>query len=129
MASKDSLTGLVVPPNGTDIDKMALWGEFIQAERNAQWREKAAEKYTYKVLDMAPDPPELNIAPTTDNRQQHNNGIGWKELAAIGGIGIAGLFGINAMNKPEQPPAPVVQPAPVDKDTDTDSSVKLRWGD
>jgi hypothetical protein len=113
-----------------DIDKMMLWGEYIQSERNSQWRERVAEKMTLKGLDLALDPPDINVAP--DNSQDHRtvNGIGWKEMAVLGGLGLGGLLGVGALLKPQQPPVqpPAVVSPVVDTDTDTDSSVKLQWG-
>ena len=109
------------------IDKQALWGDFRDAERqNREWREKLANKAAHKALDIPLDGPGLGVNVT----KNESTGISWKEIAAVGGLGLGGLLGWNALHDRPQPtpPAPVVQPAPNFKDTDTDTKYDLRWG-
>lgn len=115
------------------IDKQALWGDFRDAERqNREWREKLANKAAHKALDIPLDGPGLGVHVT----KNESTGLGWKELVAFGGIGLAGLLGYGALQKPaaQQVPPAIVQPLPPPphtpdfKDTDTNTKYDLRWG-
>ena len=112
------------------IDKKMLYGEAIESmKKNREWREKLAEKATYKALDIPMDPSDVAIRTNQTNVQ----GLGWKELATIGAIGLGGgALGYAALKPgpPPQPPAAVApaNPGPVqDRDTDTTGEYDIEW--
>lgn len=114
------------------INKKMLYGEFTEAMKaNREWREKLAEKASHKALDIPMD-SALGINTNTTNV----SGIGWKEMAVVGGglLGATGLgLGAYAALKPGPPPQPPAAVAPAnpgpaqDRDTDTTGEYDIEW--
>ncbi len=86
------------------VDKQALYGEFIAGQK---WRQKLAEKLTYKAVDV-PEDVGVQISNT--------RGFGWKEIVAAGVFGLSGLIATGGMILGglwmfnQSKPAPVVPP-------------------
>lgn len=110
------------------IDKQYAYGDYRDAEKaNWMWREKLAEKVAHKSVDI---PMDNQMAIQADNRTTNVQGMGWKELAAIGALGLGGILGYGAVTKPTivQPPAAAVAPAaPQQNFNDTDTKYDIRW--
>jgi hypothetical protein len=88
-------------------DKDFLYGKY-QAKRD--WRNRLASKLAHKSLDIDED-EDVNV----DNSRI---GIGWKELAVIGLMGLGGAWIYNNTNNNTTPPAATVQPGngPIDSE-------------
>ena len=71
-----------------------LWGIF---DRNQVWRDKLAERASHKALNIAPDDMEINT--------RTQSGMGWKELAVIGGALLGGWWMMNGTPGTEPPAA------------------------
>ena len=102
-----------------EIDKKFLYGKF---ESGQEWQNTLNRKAAHKALDIPEDMP-ITV---------HKNGLGWKELLAIGamgmlglGTGVGGLAGVGGLmyllNKPAAAPAAAANPPPISTDTDTDT--------
>lgn len=83
------------------------------------WRNNLEKKATHKALDI----------PLDDDMGDTNirTGMGWKELAVIGSLLVAGIGGSYMLNRPSipVPVPPVVQP--VDPSVDTDTQYNLKF--
>lgn len=77
-------------------DKKYLYGEF---QKNENWQNKLLRKLSFKSLDIADDDVDVNV-------DKSQTGIGWRELAVIGAIGLGGLHFWG-----QQPTSPPVSPA------------------
>lgn len=74
-------------------------GEQLSAsEKRATWRSNLAKKATYKALEI---PLEDGIGVSVVN------GLGWKEIAAIGAISLGFLFGLRSLDTQPATVAPV----------------------
>lgn len=114
------------------IDKDYLYGKFqssvdreVAAREEAQlWRERVAEMAARKALDLPIDrnSPGLNTGINVHNGVK----FGWKELLAIGGLGIAGMGTYLHYTQP-QTPTVIEQPKVDHVDTDTDTSFDVQW--
>lgn len=84
-------------------DKGYLYGVYQAA---ADWRDNLYRKACHKSLDIAEDDMgDINAPKTTSI----NNGLGWKELLAFGGLALGGYW-LLAERTPE-PTVPPVVPA------------------
>jgi hypothetical protein len=96
-------------------------GTWARWARNIDWRDKLHKKASHKALDI----PEDDVIQSS-NKEITNNGLGFKELIALGLLGLGGAYMIT--NNNNQQPTPPTQPPPVvapDNDTDTISDVSF----
>ena len=97
--------------NQPPVDKELLYGKFQQTE---DWQDKLNRKLAHKALDIR-DADDMNVTNHT------SNGMGWKELGAIGLMIFGGGFGLaNLADLARPDPAPDPPPAAAAEDTDTD---------
>lgn len=83
-----------------EVDKDQLYGKF---QGPKDWRDKLARALSYKAVDIAEDDPvNINV----------RHGFGWKEILAVGTLGLGGWSAWLFSNQPP-PPAPAVTPPPV----------------
>lgn len=94
-------------------NKAELYGRFEQGEDRRRRREDRGDRLymraAHKALDISDDEDE-----TMNTIDARRFGLGWKEIAAVGGLGALGL-GIHAVSSdrpilPTPPPA-IVAPA------------------
>lgn len=95
-----------------DVNQQDSHGEYLRAERwqdatdrkHEEWRDELEKKMRHKALNIpigrARETDDVNV----DNRRTWT-GIGWKELAVLGGLGLGGL-GIFKFSDREEPPSP-----------------------
>lgn len=88
----------------TEPDKETLWGWWREANK---WQQSLHRKATHKALDIPDDMGDIEANKVI------NSGMGWKELAVLGGLGLGGLYVVNDKGEqvPLTPPPAVVQPA------------------
>lgn len=90
------------------IDKNKLWGWWY---KDKQWQSDLHRKASHKALDI---PEEMGDITSTTSTQ---TGMGWKELVALGGLGLGGLYVMNDGKKEyvTPPPTPAAT-APADSE-------------
>ena len=96
-------------PQAANIDKQALYGWWHKAQ---EWQDKLHRKAAHKALDIEDD---VSVNSTT----QTNSGIGWKELAVIGAILLAGGYGLTQL----------IQTTTVEATAPVDSEYEVRFYD
>lgn len=100
--------------NSSGVDKGALYGVFQKTE---DWKDQLHRRLAHKSLDIADDDMQIAVDKSTQ-------GMGAKELLAIGALVIGAGVGGSLLTKPTTPtPPPITPPAvtqPFD-DTDTDT--------
>lgn len=79
-----------------EIPKQELYGEF---QRSQRWRDSLARKLSHKALDIGDDDMQLNV----DNRR--HAGFGWKEMAVVGALALAGFWLFGQGGQSGTPPA------------------------
>ena len=95
-------------------NKAELYGRFEQGEdrrrRRADRGDRLYMRAAHKALDISDDEDE-----TMNTIDARRFGLGWKEIAAVGGLGAVGL-GIHAVgsDRPILPPPPPAIVAPAD---------------
>lgn len=96
-------------------DKEYLYGEFFKPLR---WKHRLEEKLAHKSLDIPMDDGMDNVG--------NKHGLGWKELAVIGGVGLVGYS--LATRQPDPPTVPVQPPAVTapHEDRDTTRGIGIR---
>lgn len=82
--------------------------------KNQDWRSKLEEKAAHKALDI----PEDDVVKSK-RIETNYNGLGFRELAVIGMLGLVGYMAL------KDSPAPAPAPAYVDTDTDTSTDVSF----
>jgi hypothetical protein len=88
--------------------------------RRVDWKDALHKKAAHKSLDIPDDMGDIN-APKT---MVSNNGLGFRELLAIGALGLGGFYMLG--DRGQEPSAqPVPPPAAVDTDTDTSTEIFL----
>ena len=85
----------------TGVDQNYLYGFW---KKSAQWRDSLHRRMSHKALDI-PDEDMIEA-------NRINVGIGWKEMAVVGALGLGAWWLLS--DKPDATP-----PAAVDTDTDT----------
>ena len=94
--------------NSPEVDKDILYGMF---EGPLKWRNRLEEKLAHKSLDIPLDSEEMNV----DNSK---HGWGWKEVIAIGAIGVGLAFAF-------RPPTEATEIPAVSEDRDTTRSTTI----
>jgi len=82
-----------------------LYGVFQKSE---DWRNRLHRKLAHKSLDIA-DTEDVNV----DNSRI---GMGWKELAVLGALGLGGFHLYGKQTSPTPPPTPAQQASPIDSE-------------
>lgn len=108
--------------NAGGIDKPGLYGVF---QKGDDWKQSLNRKAAHKALDIAEDMP-INV-------RNERHGMGWKELLAIGLLGMAGLgttggglLGLGGLAYLLAKQKPPVAEAPAEfTDTDTDTQYEF----
>lgn len=111
-----------------DPSKMPLpervWSHWLQ---NATWRDKLHKRAAHKALDIDEEP-----MISADRQTINYGGLGWKEMAVLGALGLGGLAMFRGREPaPAATPPAAVQPAepthtaPPFNDTDTVTDVKF----
>lgn len=87
-------------------DKNDLYGQYRKHEN---WKHALHRRAVHKALDMMPE-DDVNI----DASRQSTSGLGWKELAVIGALGLGGtgLYLNSQQTTSETKTETVQQPAP-----------------
>lgn len=110
---------------GAGIDKTELYGEFLIGEldkrKQAAWRDRLHRKAAHKSLDIADQGEEMGDI----HANRTYNGIGLKEILAIGGMAMGGigLWQAPAIVSAIMGSGEVSQVTPIDTDMATDISL------
>lgn len=105
-------------PNSPEVDKESRYGKFLDSMR---WKARLDEKLAHMALDIPMD-------HGTKVTKIIKNGLGWKELAVAGGLGL-GVYALATREPPAiSPPTPAVAADYQDADTNTHRSVIVKPG-
>ncbi len=91
-----------------------MTGNYDNFNQGQKWRQRLAEKATYKALDI----PESDGIGVTVNRNV-TRGIGWRELGVVGAIVLGGAMLLK----------PGAEVSPTTPSTPADSEYEVRFFD